>query len=122
VLHTQHCAAFDAKSRVALPEKLPAEFGALLPLFGDGKEVTDTAAATSAPSSAPTPSSPELLDKLSDVIGDLETALVTRYLVANKRIPEGGSLSNLTANQVDWIINHAATFRARVEKFANEPF
>ena len=33
VLHTQHCAAFDAKSRVNLPERLPCEIDALAPLF-----------------------------------------------------------------------------------------
>ena len=33
VLYTEHCAAFDAKSHVSLPEKLPVEFDALLPLL-----------------------------------------------------------------------------------------
>ena len=124
VLHTQHCAAFDAKSRVSLPEKLPAEFDALRPLFGppNKEEVIHEDQAASASSTAPLPSDSQVHEKLLNAIGDLENDLVVRYLVSNKRILEGGSISDLSPNQTRWIIEHAAEFRARVERFADQPF
>lgn len=128
VLYTEHCAAFDAKSRVSLPEKLPAEFDALLPLFGPHREEVrkeQDPAAEASPSTeitAPIQHDPELHDNLLDAIGDLENELVVRYLSSRKIIPADGSIDNLSENQTRWIANHAAKFRARVEKFADEPF
>jgi AAA domain-containing protein len=130
VLHTQHCAAFDAKSRVSLPEKLPAEFDALQPLFGaTEKEVIEKqpAAAASASTSEvqdtapPPPVDVDLRDKLNDAIGDLDRDDVRHYLATKLQL-RSGLLDELSANQITWIINNAEKFRANVRKFANEPF
>jgi hypothetical protein len=140
MLHTQHCAAFDAKSRVSLPEKLPAEFDALKPLFGKQKEVSteaDTAASAPAQEQDTAPSPPAKLDpeprplnllslemrwKLLDAISSLDKDEVRGYLVAKKRIPEGGAIDDLSDNQAQWIIDHAEAFRTNVAEFARNPF
>jgi hypothetical protein len=129
VLHTQHCAAFDAKSRVSLPEKLPAEFDALVPLLGPTKEKeviqqgsADSASTSAQSTASPPPLNPELRDRLLDVIGDMETEAVRAYLVSRKLVPEGGWIDNLSERQVQWIIEHTAKFREQVERFADQPF
>jgi hypothetical protein len=129
VLFTQHSAAFDAKSRVSLPEKLPAEFDALLPLFGPHREEVrkeqDPAAepSPSAEVTAPLHSrNPELYDQLLDAVGKMENADVVAYLVGRKLIPHGGSIDDLSDNQTIWIVDHADRFRQRVQKFAKEPY
>ena len=132
VLHTQHCAAFDAKSRVNLPERLPCEIDALAPLFGlQQEEVTkeeDPAASASAspertaPLSSGNPELSELYDRLLSAIADLDKDDVCAYLVSRKLIPEGGSIDDLSENQVKWILEHTTKFREQVEKFAKEPF
>jgi hypothetical protein len=130
VIHTQHSAGWDAKVRVDLPEKLPCEFDALLPLFGqEQEEVRQKAAAASASAkpdaqdtAPPPPLNADLRDQLLSAIGDLENELVCRYLSSHNRIPAGGSIDDLSDTQARWIIDHVADFRARVEKFANEPF
>jgi hypothetical protein len=123
VIHTQHSAGWDAKVRVDLPEKLPCEFGALLPLLGRQQEEVRSVSTTDAQNTAPPPPvDAELQDKLLDAIGDLETELVRGYLVSRKRIPAGGWIDDLSENQARWIIEHAAKFREQLEKFANEPF
>jgi hypothetical protein len=130
VIHTTHSAGWDAKVRVDLPEKLPCEFDALLPLFGqEQEEVRQKAAAASASAkpeaqdtAPPPPLKADLRDQLLSAIGDLENELVCRYLSSHNRIPAGGSIDDLSDTQARWIIHHVADFRARVEKFANEPF
>ena len=129
VIHTQHSAGWDAKVRVDLPEKLPCEFDALLPLFGpQEKEVRKeqgpaAGASASAENTAPAPpANPDLRDQLLSAIGDLENELVCRYLSGRKLIPAGGSIEDLSENQARWIVDHAAEFRTRVEKFADQPF
>ena len=126
----KHCAAFDAKSRVNLPERLPCEIDALAPLFGlQQEEVTkeqDPAASTSASSekdTAPlTSHNSELYDQLFSAIRDMEAEDVRAYLVSRKLIPEGGSIDDISENQVKWIVEHTTKFREQVEKFAKEPF
>ena len=128
VLHTQHCAAFDAKSRVNLPERLPCEIGALAPLFGlQQEEVTkeqDPAASASASPErfAPLSSGNPELSELLSAIGDLDKDDVCAYLVSRKLIPEGGSIDDLSKKQVQWVLEHTTKFREQVEKFAKEPF
>ena len=70
----------------------------------------------------PPPINADLHDELLTAIGDTENELVCRYLVAHKRIPSGGSIEDLSENQARWIVDNAAEFRARVEKFADRPF
>jgi AAA domain len=129
VIHTQHSAGWDAKVRVDLPEKLPCEFGVLLPLFGpQEKEVIKEqgpaagASASAENTAPPLPTNPDLRDQLLSAIGDLENELVCRYLSRRKLIPADGSIDDLSENQARWIVDHTAEFRARVEKFANQPF
>ena len=129
VIYTQHSAGWDAKIRINLPEKLPCQFDALLPLLGQQQEeVRNEAPAASASTSeaqdtAPSPPiNADLHDQLLTAIGDMENELVCRYLIAHQRIPSGGSIEDLSENQARWIVDHAAEFRARVEKFADQPF
>ena len=129
VIHTQHSAGWDAKVRVDLPAKLPCELDALQPLFGtQQEEVKEKPSAASASASdaqntaPPAPINNDLRDQLLSAIGDMENELVCRYLASHKRIPADGSIDDLSANQVRWIVDHATEFRARVEKFANHPF
>jgi hypothetical protein len=129
VIHTTHSAGWDAKVRINLPEKLPCQFDALLPLLGqEQEEVRNEAPAASASTSeaqdtAPSPPiNADLHDQLLTAIGDMENEFVCRYLIAHQRIPSGGSIEDLSENQARWIVEHAAEFRARVEKFADQPF
>jgi hypothetical protein len=129
VIYTQRSAGWDAKIRINLPEKLPCQFDALLPLLGQQQEeVRNEAPAASASTSeaqdtAPSPPiNADLHDQLLTAIGDMENELVCGYLIAHKRIPSGGSIEDLSENQARWIVDHAAEFRARVEKFADQPF
>lgn len=128
-LSTRSTAQADAKIRIDLPEKLPCQFDALLPLFGTkGEEVKEKPSAADASSSGakdtapPPPVDSDLRDRLLDAIGDLENELVSRYLASRKWIPAEGSFDDLSPNRTAWIINHATEFRAHVQKFANEPF
>jgi hypothetical protein len=130
VLHTAHCAAFDAKCRVDLPEKLPAEFDALAPLFGPPtkEEVRQEGPAASASSSSAKDTAPsppvdaDLQDKLLDAIGGPDKDDVRGYLISRGLIPEDGFIDNLSENQCKWIVEHAAKFREQVQKFANQPY
>jgi hypothetical protein len=127
-LFTQHCAAFDAKSRVSLPEKLPAEFGALVPLFGSPqKEVETKSPGASAPASEDSTAllssrNVELYHKLLDSVGKMENADVVAYLVGRKLILHGGSIDDLSDNQARWIVDHAAKFQEQVQKFRTQPY
>ena len=100
-----------------------------MPLLGQQQEeVRNEAPAASASTSEaqetapPHPINADLRDQLLTAIGDMENELVCRYLIAHQRIPSGGSLEDLSENQARWIVDHAAEFRARVEKFADQPF
>ena len=91
VIHTQHSAGWDAKIRINLPEKLPCQFDALLPLLGQQQEeVRNEAPAASASTSeaqdtAPSPPvNADLRDQLLTAIGDMENELVCRYLIAHE--------------------------------------
>ena len=61
VIHTKHSAGWDAKVRVDFPEKLPCEFGALLPLFGPQEKEVRKEQGPAAGASTHQPRIPHLL-------------------------------------------------------------
>jgi hypothetical protein len=117
VVYTTHCAAFDAKNRVNLPEKLEARFAALAPLLGDSdasqsqpEPSKGQPAKQSKQSKAPTPPAPESgvvvpleisdngdngeeagtpQERLAIALNDVEPELIRLFLVNRKVCADG---------------------------------
>ena len=109
VLFCNHAAAFDAKNRHGLPDKLPFDAGALSPVFG--------AAAEPAEKPADTAPAPSLADRITAAFGDRPgMADVAAFLMDRGQLHYGqdgvpASLDNLDPA-------YAARMLAEPERFA----
>jgi hypothetical protein len=96
VIYTSHCAAWDAKNRHNLPEKLPFEYTAIAQVF-EGVAPAAATPATPAPSPPTAPASAPVATpvpaddpdaKLAGLIGEREEK-VNAFLVNRNEIAEG---------------------------------
>lgn len=108
-LFTTHTAAWDAKNRHGLEEKLPFTLDAIASVFGG-----DVKAATS----TPTPATPEKSqeERLTELFGDrLDTALA--FLVSRGQITNQGSLADVKAEYAARIFAAPAKFMEALDAF-----
>jgi AAA domain len=141
---TTHCAAFDAKNRVNLPEKLECKFTALAPLLGD----------TDASDSQPEPSEGQLAkqskpraaavvpaagvvvpleispqdngaetpqQRLAAALNDVDAELVRLFLL-NRKVCADGLIQSVPDDYANRALAHLPRFRERLTKFEKEPF
>lgn len=112
VLYTAHTAAWDAKNRHSLPEKLAFAFDALAPVFGASVSAAPASPATqaAAPNDAPTP---EALARLFQG----REAQVKAFLVARGEMKENGSWADLASDYVSRALGNLPGFFEAVEEF-----
>jgi hypothetical protein len=101
VIHTVRCAAWDAKNRHGLAEKLPMSYDSIAPLFQ----------ATPAKAAAPAPA--DWFATLEGMLDEGGKAAVNEFLLARGKIAEGMTFRELTDE--DWksrILANPAKFLA----------
>jgi hypothetical protein len=146
VIYTTHCAAYDAKNRVGLPEKVVCSFAALAPLLGDsdtpesqpgaGEAQTtnqsETAKAPAAPAvgvvmplevspkdNGAAPETPQqcLAIALSD-----EDPEIVRLFLLNRKVCVDGLIGSVPDDYATRALEHLPRFRERLAQFSKQPF
>ena len=124
VLFATHTAAYDAKNRHGLADKLPFSVEALVPVFGTAPDAAPAAAPTSAPSS-PSPA-PSLTDRIFAAFQNLaDMANVVDFLVARGQLhytAEGPleSIDNLDPAYAARMLAEPKRFVAAVQEWLKE--
>lgn len=111
ILHTTHTAAWDAKNRHGLEEKLPFTYEAIATVFGE----------VSTPAAPATPSmkEPSVGEKLRGLLKGYE-AEAKAFLIARGQLKEGGSLDDVSPEYAARILGNPVGFLDAVEKFQQE--
>jgi len=109
VLFATHTAAYDAKNRHGLPDKLPFTAEALAPVFGAAAESGGSVAASpaGAPSSA---------DKLREAFGAREAEVIP-FLIDRQQIKTGQSWDAVPKEYAERVLNAPDRFLQAVEEF-----
>ena len=102
VVYTQHSAAFDAKNRVSLPEKLKCEFSQLLPLLVDHKK----------------PPTVSVQHQLQAALSDIDPAFVHAFLLDRKQITESQSVLDVPTEYAQEALSRLQEFREILTTFA----
>jgi hypothetical protein len=147
VIYTTHCAAYDAKNRVGLPEKVECNFAAVAPLLGDldapesrqapGKEQAPKQAepvqAASSPTTGVTVPPPDLSprdngmatatpqQRLATALSDGDPEIVRLFLL-NRKICADGLIQSVPDDYATRALEHLPRFRERLTQFSKEPF
>jgi hypothetical protein len=147
MIYTAHCAAYDAKNRVGLPEKVECNFAALAPLLGDldapesrqapGKEQAPKQAeplqAASSPTTGVTVPPPDLSprdngaatatpqQRLATALSDEDPEIVRLFLL-NRKICADGLIQSVPDDYATRALEHLSRFRERLTQFSKEPF
>lgn len=106
VIFTTHAAAFDAKNRAGLPDKLPFTFESIAPVFG----------VTPIPKEAPEQSP---ADRLVELFAGREDA-VRSFLVARGQIKADGTWAEIPADYASRILGDPERFMQAVESHQAE--
>jgi hypothetical protein len=106
-LFTTHSAAFDAKNRQGLDEKLPFTFDAIARVFGGEVQASTTSAASPEKSTA---------DKLADLFKGREDD-VRGFLVARGQIKTEGSWADIPADYAARVLAQPERFMQSVAEF-----
>src|SRR5262249_15587234 len=114
IIYATHSAAYDAKNRVGLPEKLLCNFQAISPLFKD-QNAPQSQGATHA--AVPAPS---LREQLAAALTDIDPEILRLFLL-NRKICDG-SVANVPDQYAQKVLSHLPKFRQTLEQFAKEPF
>lgn len=110
VLFANHSAAYDAKNRHGLPDKLPFTIEALAPVFG-------TAATVSGGTVAAKPeAAPSLADRLREMFGAREAEVIP-FLVNRQQIKAGESWDAVAQDYADRVLSAPDRFLQAVEDF-----
>ena len=133
LIFTTHSAAFDAKNRVGLPEKLPCEIATLAPLFNQSAEISEpisiapvSAERNTDPTPAqikPTTSIPNLptpQERLAIELSGLHEDWITDFLVDRKKIEAGQTIAEAPSSYCESALNRITEFREAVIKFGQE--
>lgn len=94
---TQYSPAFDAKCRVALPEKVEATIDAIRPVFCDYEPITPQA-------------------QLIEAISDLDPAAVIAFLIGLGCLAEGQTLANLSEKHAREILRRLVEFKSAITR------
>lgn len=113
ILHTTHTAAWDAKNRHGLDEKLPFTFESLAPVFGPLASPAPSPAVSPAKNDLPAP------DALAEIFKGRE-AQVKAFLVARGQMKEGGNWADIAADYVSRILGNLGGFFKAVDEFQPE--
>jgi len=105
VLFANHSAAYDAKNRHGLPDKLPFSIDALASVFGTVAEP--------ATKSAPAPS---LADKLREAFGAREVEVIP-FLIDRQQLKAGESWESVPKEYAERVLNAPERFLQAVEEF-----
>ena len=105
VLFANHSAAYDAKNRHGLPDKLPFSIEALASVFGTVAEP--------ATKSAPAPS---LADKLREAFGAREVEVIP-FLIDRQQLKAGESWESVPKEYAERVLNAPERFLQAVEEF-----
>jgi AAA domain len=139
VIFTTHSAAFDAKNRVGLSEKLECSFAALAPLLGDadapesqpesgkGQAHGEPVQATSPPrtgitvelSAGDNGETPQ--QRMAAALSDEDPELVRLFLL-NRKVCDDGLVQSVPDDYAIRALEHLPRFRERLAQFSNEPF
>ena len=107
VLFANHSAAYDAKNRHGLPDKLPFTIEALAPVFG---------AVSDSPRGEKMPAAPSLADKLREAFGAREAEVIP-FLVNRQQIKAGESWDAVPADYGNRVLDAPDRFLQAVEEF-----
>jgi hypothetical protein len=110
LLFTTHAAAYDAKNRHGLPDKLPFTIEALSPVFGEAATVPGGAVA------AKTEASPPLADRLKEAFGNREAEVIP-FLVNRQQLKAGESWDAIPQEYAERVLNAPDRFLQAVEEF-----
>ena len=102
VVYTQHSAAFDAKNRVNLPEKVKCEYSELLPLLV-GHEKSPIVS---------------VQQQLQAVLSDINLGFTQAFLLDRKQISEGQSVLDVPAEYAQEALSRLQEFREAITTFA----
>ncbi len=105
VLFANHSAAYDAKNRHGLPDKLPFSIDALSSVFGT------TAEAATKPAPAPS-----LADKLREAFGAREVEVIP-FLIDRQQLKAGESWESVPKEYAERVLNAPERFLQAVEEF-----
>jgi hypothetical protein len=128
-IFTTHSAAFDAKNRVGLPERLPCEFAALAPLFVNAP--ISPSIEQSTPSIEETtsidgtrPKEPETKrsaqERLQEELSGLHQDSVLGFFVDRQKIKKGQSILDVPTSYCETALGRINEFRASILKFEQE--
>lgn len=107
VLFASHTAAFDAKNRHGLADKLAFSIEALAPVFGatvDSRHLESTSPA------------PSLSDRLKEAFGNREAEVIP-FLVNRQQLKEGESWDAIPQDYAERVLNAPDRFLQAVEEF-----
>jgi hypothetical protein len=107
VLFTTHAAAYDAKNRHGLEEKLPFAFGSIASVFGGAASPSQT---------SQTPKAPTLIERLTALFVDREEA-VRAFLVSRGQMKAGGVWSDIPQDYAARVLQQPERFIQSVEQF-----
>jgi hypothetical protein len=119
VLYTQHAAAYDAKNRAGLGEKLPFTLEAIAPLFGFAAPASNPPGQTPA---APEPPAkePALWPAFFAISNDCDQDKLFGFLIERKALAPGQPLAQLTETFVRKVIDNPAGFKQAVANYGND--
>lgn len=107
VLFASHTAAFDAKNRHGLPDKLPFSIEALAPVFG--RSANSGHLETTVPA-------PSLADRLKEAFGAREAEVIP-FLIDRQQIKAGESWDAVPKEYAERVLNAPERFLQAVEEF-----
>ena len=110
VLFATHSAAYDAKNRHGLPDKLPFTVEALAPVFGAAAESGGSVAANSPPAA------PSLADQLREAFGAREAEVIP-FLVNRQQIKAGESWEAVPEDYGNRVLGAPERFLQAVAEF-----
>lgn len=119
VLYTAHTAAWDAKNRHGLPEKLPFAFDALAAVFGASVPAAPAPAVPAAPApqpAAPAPKDAPTPEALARIFKGREPQ-VKAFLVARGQMKQDGTWADLASDYVSRVLGNLPGFFEAVEEF-----
>jgi hypothetical protein len=109
VLFANHSAAYDAKNRHGLPDKLPFTIEALAPVFG-------TAAMPEGAVAAKPEAAPSMADRLREMFGAREAEVIP-FLVNRQQIKVGESWDAVAQDYAERVLSAPDRFMQAVDDF-----
>ncbi len=120
VIFATHTAAYDAKNRHGLADKLPFTVAALAPVFGAATSPSSAPAPVPAEASPAPEAAPPLADRIRDAFGAREADVVP-FLVSRQQIKAGEGLEAIPEAYARRMLESPERFLAAVAEFHQAP-